>query len=76
MSHSPGAHAPAREGRREAETITIPAIPQKPPSRAPRSRRRLFPNGWQDVAWASMALFFLLLNIAVLHFLFHLGGHS
>jgi hypothetical protein len=69
------AHTPAREGRGEADTIAIFDLPPKRILPERRPRRRLFPNGWQDIAAASIASFFLLLDAATLHFLFHMGGH-
>jgi hypothetical protein len=40
----------------------------------PRPRRKVFPGGWRDAAFASMASFFVLLDATVLRFLLHMRG--
>jgi hypothetical protein len=69
-SHSQGARTPARE----AETTAIFDLPPKRVLPERRPRRKVFPGGWRDAAFASMASFFVLLDAAVLRFLLHMRG--
>jgi hypothetical protein len=70
VTHSREAHAPARE----AETTAIFDLPPKRVLPERRPRRKVFPNGWRDAAFAAMASFFLLLDAVVLRFLIHMKG--
>jgi hypothetical protein len=59
---------------READTLLDDALARYQRHNAPRPRRRVFPGGWRDAAFASMASFFLLLDAVVLRFLLHMKG--
>jgi hypothetical protein len=58
----------------EADTLLDNALASYQRRNARPRPRRLFPNGWRDAAFASMASFFVLLDAAVLRFLIHMKG--